>query len=226
VTKKKVVKVVNTNLLSLTDGIKALKEFCNNKPRKFIESVDLVINLFIDTKQPSQNIRFSVCLPVSVGNDVRVIVFTDDSLLQKTAIDAGAIAAGCEDLIQKIEDGFLEFDYVVTTPECMKKISKIAKILGPKGLMPNPKDGNITKDVAKVVQEIKKGKIRIKNDKFGIVHIKVGKIDFSDDDLIKNINAVLNSIKEFKPESVKGKFIGDVYLKSTMSPSFLIDINR
>ena len=126
----------------------------------------------------------------------------------------------------KIEGGFLGFDYVVATPESMKKMSKIAKVLGPRGLMPNPKNGNITKDIGKVVKEILKGKVDFKNDKFGIVHVGVGKINFSTEDLVNNIRAVITALKEAKPEGVKGKFIKNIFLTSTMGPSFIVNVDK
>ena len=165
-------------------------------------------------------------MPAGTGKNVKVIAFTDDEVLQKEALEAGATKAALEDLIAEVEGGFLDFDYVVATPDAMKKMSKIAKILGPRGLMPNPKNGNITNELGKVVKEIMKGKVDFKNDKFGIVHVGVGKINFATEDLLNNIKAVIEALKELKPEAAKGKYIKSIYLTSTMGPSFLISLDK
>ena len=219
-------KVVVDNSIGVKEAIELLKKACQDKQRKFIENVDLAINLTIDTKQTNQNVRGSVSLPAGTGKSVKVIVFTEDESLQKEAMAAGAMEAGLEELMAKIEGGFLGFDYVVATPEAMKKIGKIAKILGPRGLMPNPKNGNITKEVGKVVKEILKGKVDFKNDKFGIVHVGVGKINFSNEDLFNNIKAVMTVLKDAKPEGTKGKYIKNIFLTSTMGPSFMISMDK
>ena len=219
-------KVVADESIGLTEAIESLKKACQDKQRKFIENVDLAINLAIDPKQSNQNIRGSISLPAGTGKEVKVIVFAEDEVLQKEALEAGAIMAGFEELMEKVEGGFLGFDYVVATPEAMKKMGKIAKVLGPRGLMPNPKNGNISKEVGKVVKEVLKGKVDFKNDKFAIVHVGVGKINFSSEDLINNIKTVINAVKESKPETVKGKFIKNIFLTSTMGPSFMINVDK
>jgi large subunit ribosomal protein L1 len=219
-------KIVEDKTIVALEAIDLLKKACQEKQRKFVENVDLAINLTIDQKQTTQNIRGSVSLPAGTGKSVKVIVFAEDEVSQKEALDAGAIMAGFEDLIAKIEGGFLDFEYIVATPEAMKKLGKIAKILGPRGLMPNPKNGNITNEVGKVVKEILKGKVDFKNDKFGIVHVGVGKINFSNEDLLNNIKAVISIIKEIRPEGVKGKYIKNIFLTSTMGPSFQISVDK
>jgi large subunit ribosomal protein L1 len=219
-------KIVVDNAIGVLEAIKLLKKSCQEKQRKFIESVDLAVNLIVDQKQTNQNIRGSVSLPSGTGKSVRVIVFTDDESQQKEALDAGAIITGLEDLMTKIEGGFLDFDYVVATPDSMKKISKIAKILGPRGLMPNPKNSNITNDVGKTVKEVLKGKVDFKNDKFGIVHVSVGKIDFDNEELLNNVKAVIGAIKDNKPESVKGRYVDSIFLTSTMGRSFKISLDK
>ena len=219
-------KLVVDNTIGVVEAIELLKKACQEKQRKFVENVDIAVNLTIDPKQSNQNIRGSVSLPAGTGKEVKVIVFTDDESLQKEALEAGAIMAGFDDLMAKVEGGFLGFDYVVATPESMKKMGKIAKILGPRGLMPNPKNGNITKEVGKVVKEILKGKVDFKNDKFGIVHVGVGKINFSTEDLLNNIKTVITALKDAKPEGTKGKYIKNIYITSTMGPSFLISMDK
>ena len=219
-------KLAVDNTIGVVEAIESLKKACQEKQRKFIENVDLAINLTVDPKQTDQNIRGSVSLPAGSGKEVKVIVFTADEAAQKEALATGALMAGMDDLMTKIEGGFLGFDYCVATPEAMKKMGKIAKILGPRGLMPNPKNGNIATDVVKVVKEILKGKVDFKNDKFGIVHVGVGKINFTTEDLLRNIKAVVSALKEAKPESIKGKYVRNIYLTSTMGPSFMISMDK
>ena len=205
-------------------SVEMLKTKSQEKQRKFIESVDIAINLNIDPKQSNQNIRCSVPLPAGNGKDVKVVVFTDDTVLAEQALKAGAVRAGLNDLMTEIENGFLDFDYCIATPSVMKNLSKVAKKLGPRGLMPNPKLGNITDDVITVLNQARKGKVNLKNDKAGIIHACVGKINFNNEDLIANIKAVINTIKEAKPEVVKGKFIKSVYLSTTMGPSVAVKL--
>lgn len=214
------------DLVDIATAIKTVKENAKSKQRKFVETVDLVFNLNIDAKQSNQNIRGSVALPAGTGKDVKIIVFTDVEALQKDAVKAGAVKAGLEELMTEIENGFMDFDYCIATPDAMKKIGKIARKLGPRGLMPNPKNGNITNDVIEAINVAKKGKINFKNDKYGIVHTIVGKVDFSDNDLMVNIKAVISAIKEVKPEVLKNKYIKSVFLTTTMGPSVAIDIER
>jgi len=223
---KKDKKIVVDNSIGINEALELLRKESKEKERKFVENIDLAINLSIDPKQSSQNIRGSVLLPAGSGKKVKIIVFTDDESIQKDAINAGATLAGLEDLMQKIESGFLDFDAVIATPESMKKIGKIAKILGPRGLMPNPKNGNITNDVVNVVKNTLKGKANIKNDKFGIVHVGVGKINFSNEDIISNVKAVISTLKDLKPETVKGKYIKNIFITSTMGSSHLISIDK
>lgn len=209
----------------LSTAISMLKQNSEKKPRKFVESVDIAFNLNIDAKQSNQNIRSFVELPAGSGRNVRVIVFTDNEDLQQKALKAGAVKAGLAELAKEIESGFLDFDYCVATPDAMKSLGKIAKILGPRGLMPNPKNGNISDDVETVVRQAIKGKINFKNDKYGIIHVLVGKINFSDEDLISNVKAIVSAVKEAKPESIKGKYIKSVYLSTTMGSSVALDVD-
>ncbi len=212
--------------LPLVAAVERVKENASKKPRKFIETVDLAANLNVDAKQSNQNVRGAVELPAGSGKTVRVVVFTDNEDTQKQALAAGAIKAGLNDLISEIENGFLGFDYCIATPDVMKNLGKIAKKLGPRGLMPNPKNGNITTDVLGVIKQVLKGKVNFKNDRYGIVHMRVGKINFSSEDLILNIKAVVNAIKDAKPEGLKGKYIKSIYLSTTMGPSVAVDIDN
>ncbi len=213
-------------IYDIATAVNLIKENSEKKPRKFVETVDLIFNLNIDPKQSNQNIRGSVALPAGSGKTVKIVVFTDDESLQKESLKAGAVKAGLTELMAEIEAGYLDFDYCIATPEAMKSLSKVAKKLGPRGLMPNPKNGNVTDDVLGAIKLALKGKINFKNDKFGIVHTMVGKVNFSNEDLITNIKAVIAAIKESKPEVIKNKYIKSVYLTTTMGPSVAIDITN
>lgn len=219
---KKVEKVEKHSAVNLEEGIKKIQELTTTKKRKFIESVDLAVNLGIDAKQSDQTVKGSVLLPHGSGKKVKVIVFTANEDQKKSALEAGADMVGLEDLVAKIEEGFLDFDVCVATPDVMQKISKIAKKLGPRGLMPSPKNGTVTSDVKKAVSEALKGKVNFKNDKAGTVHCLVGKADFDPSFLLENIKAIVKAIKDSKPENAKGKFIKEFYLNTTMGPSVQI----
>jgi len=223
---KKVEKIVEKHsAANLEEAIKKVQELSSAKKRKFNESIDIAVNLGIDAKQSDQTVKGSVLLPNGSGNKVRVIVFTSNEDVKKSAIEAGAILAGLEDLVLKIEGGFLDFDCCVATPDVMQKISKIARKLGPRGLMPSPKNGTVTTDVKKAVSDALKGKVDFKNDKAGTVHCLVGKVDFDAKALIENAKAVIKAIKDSKPESSKGKFIREFYLNTTMGPSVQVAID-
>jgi large subunit ribosomal protein L1 len=204
---------------NLEEAVKKVQELSTEKKRKFNESVDISVNLGIDAKQSDQSVKGSILLPNGSGKKVRVIVFAANDNQRNDAVEAGAIMVGLEDLIAKIEGGFLDFDCCIATPDVMQKISKVAKKLGPRGLMPSPKNGTVTTDVKKAVTEALKGKADFKNDKAGTVHCQVGKVDFSVESLVENIRAVVKAIKDVKPESSKGKFIREFYLNTTMGPS-------
>ncbi|MDR2077736.1 MAG: 50S ribosomal protein L1 [Rickettsiales bacterium] len=213
-------------LVDLATAIDMVKKNSKDKQRKFVETVEMIFNLNIDAKQSNQNIRGSVALPAGLGKQMRVIVFTGSETKQQEALKAGAVRAGLVELINEIDGGFMDFDYCIATPDSMKSLSKIAKKLGPRGLMPNPKNGNVTEDVVTALGITMKGKINFKNDKCGIVHTSVGKVDFSNDDLMLNIRAVAAAIKDAKPESIKNRYIKLVYLKTTMGPAIAVDIEK
>lgn len=209
---------------SLEEGIKKIQELANAKKRKFVESVDIALNLGIDAKQTDQTVKGSVLLPHGSGKKVKVIVFSSNEEQKKAALEAGAIMAGLEDLVAKIEGGFLDFDVCVATPDVMQKISKVAKKLGPRGLMPSPKNGTVTADVKKAVADALKGKVDFKNDKAGTVHCLVGKVNFDVKALLENTQAIVKAVKDAKPENTKGKFIKEFFLNSTMGPSVQVAI--
>lgn len=210
---------------NLEEAIKKIQELSGTAKRKFNESIDIAVNLGIDAKQSDQTVKGSILLPNGSGKKVRVIVFSANEEQKKAALEAGAILAGLEDLVAKIEEGFLDFDCCVATPDVMQKISKVAKKLGPRGLMPSPKNGTVTTDVKKAVSEALKGKADFKNDKAGTVHCLIGKVDFEVSALLENTKAVIKAIKEAKPESSKGKFIKEFYLSATMGPSVQVAVD-
>jgi large subunit ribosomal protein L1 len=218
---KKTKKQIQQKIVAKTieEAIENIKNISAEKKRKFIESIDIAINLGIDPKQSDQAVKGSVLLPNGSGKQVKIIVLTGNEDLQKTALQAGAFMTGLEDVIAKIDGGFLDFDCCIATPEVMPKLAKIARKLGPRGLMPSPRNGTVTNDVKKAVSEAVKGRVDFKNDKGGTVHCLVGKINFETNQLLENIAAVVKVIKESKPESSKGKFIRSFYINSTMGPS-------
>ena len=209
---------------NIEEAIKKVQDLAANKKRKFVESIDVALNLGIDAKQSDQTVKGSIMLPHGSGKKVRVIVFTGNEDQKKTALEAGAILAGLDELLVKVEGGFLDFDCCVATPDVMPKISKLAKKLGPRGLMPSPKNGTVTPDVKKAVTDAMKGKINFKNDKGGTVHCMIGKADFDAKNLLENVQSAVKAIKSSKPESSKGKFIRELYLSSTMGPSVQVAI--
>lgn len=220
---KKIVAIQHT-AATLEEGIQKVQELASAKQRKFVESVDIALNLGIDAKQSDQAVKGSVLLPHGSGKKVKVIVFAGNEDQRKIALEAGATLAGLEDLVAKIEEGFLDFDCCVATPDVMQKISKIAKKLGPRGLMPSPKNGTVTTDVKKAVSDALKGKVDFKNDKAGTVHCLVGKVSFDKQALLENAKLVIKAIKDAKPESAKGKFIKEFYLNTTMGPSVQVAV--
>jgi large subunit ribosomal protein L1 len=205
---------------SLEDAIKLVKE---SSYTKFDESVDLTVNLGVDPRKSEQMVRGTVVLPHGIGKKVRVLVFAKGEK-EKEALDAGADYVGAEDLVDKITKGWLDFDKSVATPDIMGTVGKLGKILGPRGLMPNPKLGTVTFDVAKTVKEIKAGKVEYKTEKAGIVHVPVGKVSFDADKLIANAKTIINSIIKAKPATSKGRYLKKISVSSTMGPGIAIDI--
>lgn len=220
---KKVISKIKVS--TIQDAVTKIKELAVERKRKFVESVDLAVNLGIDAKQSDQSVKGSILLPNGSGKVVKVVAFVANDEQKKIALESGAIFAGLEDLISKIEGGFYDFDCCIATPDVMQKISKIARKLGPRGLMPSPKNGTVTNDIKTAIANALKGKVDFKNDKSGIVHCMVGKIDFDSNSLLENIQSVLKAIKDSKPESSKGKFIKHFYLNTTMGPSVEVTID-
>ena len=206
--------------VSLADAVKTLKSM---KGAKFDQTVDLVMHLGIDTKHADQNLRGSVALPKGVGKTKRVVVFCQEANVEK-AKAAGAIEAGADELVKKIEGGWLDFDVAIATPDAMGKVGKLGRLLGPKGLMPSPKSGTVTPDFESAVKEYGAGKLEYRNDNGGNIHAVIGKLSFSDGDLIENAEAFIGHIRHEKPPAAKGTFIKKVCVAATMSPSILLDV--
>ncbi len=204
--------------LPLPKALEILKSF---PPRKFDQSVEIHMHLGIDPTQADQIIRGSVVLPHGIGKTQRVVVFAKGDLA-KAAEEAGADAVGQEDLAQKIKDGWTDFDVCIASPDMMGLVGPLGKILGPRGLMPSPRAGTVTTDVAKVVQEYKAGKVEFRNDKGANLHAIVGKLSFDPDKLQENVEAFIRHIQALKPQSVKGHYIKSIALCTTMSPSVRI----
>jgi large subunit ribosomal protein L1 len=192
---------------------------------KFNETVELVINMGVDAKQSDQMIRGTVVLPHGLGKTKRVLVIAGGEKVTE-ARDAGADFVGGEDMVQKIMEGWTDFDAVIATPDMMRSAGKLGKVLGPRGLMPNPKTGTVTFEVAQAVREIKAGKVEFRLDKTAIIHSPIGKADFDAPKLAENAHALLSAIVKAKPAAAKGKYIKRVTLTSTMGPGIPIDLNE
>ena len=192
------------------------------KYTKFDETVELSVRLGVDPKHSDQMVRGTVVLPHGLGKAKRVLVIANAEK-QREAKDAGADEAGGEELVDKINGGWMDFDAVVATPDMMRAVGKLGKVLGPRGLMPNPKTGTVTLDISKAVQEIKAGKVEFRVDKAGVVHAPVGKTSFASDSLVANTHALVDSIVKAKPAAAKGKYLKSVTLSSTMGPGVRID---
>jgi len=204
---------------SVEEAVSLLSEFGS---KKFKESIDVAINLGVDPRKSDQNVRGATTLPHGTGKTVRVAVFAQGANAQK-AKDAGADVVGFDDLAQSIKDGNLDFDVVIASPDAMRVVGQLGTILGPKGLMPNPKVGTVTPDVAGAVKNAKAGQVRFRTDKNGIVHGGIGKIGFNAEAVKGNLEALLADLKRAKPSTSKGIYIQKVVLSSTMGPGLLLD---
>jgi large subunit ribosomal protein L1 len=191
---------------------------------KFNETVEMAVRLGVDPRKADQLVRGTVVLPHGTGQSIRLLVFAKGEK-EKEARDAGADVVGCEDLIEKIQQGWLEFDRAIAAPDVMGQVGKLGKILGPRGLMPNPKTGTVTFDIARAVKEFKAGKIEYRVDKAGIIHAPFGKASFSEEQLLENATVLLEALLRAKPASSKGKFLKGVALSATMSPSVRVDVD-
>ena len=204
------------------DPTEALELCCKTATAKFDETVELHVRLGVDSRHADQQVRGAVVLPNGTGKNVRVIAIAKGDAA-KAAEAAGAQEVGDDDLIAKIAGGYLDFDVLVTSPDMMGRVGRLGKVLGPRGLMPNPKTGTVTMEVGKAVKEVKAGKIDFKVDKFGIVHSSVGKIAFSAEQIADNASEFMNTILKLKPTTAKGTYVKSIFLSTTMSPGLQID---
>ena len=189
---------------------------------KFNETVECHMRLGIDVKHADQQVRSTVVLPAGLGKEVRVCVIAKGTKVNE-AKDAGADFAGAEEIIDKISGGWFEFDTLIATPDCMGMLGKLGRVLGPKGLMPNPKTGTVTMDVAKAVTDAKAGKVEYRADKQGMIHCPIGKVQFEEADLVKNFATLADAVLRSKPSAAKGTFVKSVYLSTTMGPGIKLD---
>jgi large subunit ribosomal protein L1 len=208
-------------LYSAKEAIALLKDV---PPAKFREGIDISVNLGVDPRKSDQAIRGAVVLPKGTGREIRVAVFTSPANAD-AAIKAGADIVGLEDFAEKVKAGEINFDIVIASPDAMRVVGQLGQVLGPRGLMPNPKDGTVTADIAGAVKNAKAGQVRYRTDKGGVVHCTIGKIDFTVDDLTQNLEAILAALKKAKPNSAKGVYFKKLTLSSTMGPGLQIDIS-
>ena len=193
--------------------------------RKFTESVDVAIKLGIDAKKSDQNVRGSLTLPHSLGKKIKVAVFIDEDKTTE-AKEAGADFIGSDDLVEKYKDGNIDFDVAITTPSMMKVVSKLAKVLGPKGLMPNPKSGTVTDNVGQAIKDVKHGQVRFKTEQAGVVQGTIANSSMEKEMIKDNLDSFVNELKRLKPASSKGLYIKAIYLSTTMGPGYRIDISQ
>jgi large subunit ribosomal protein L1 len=203
----------------LVEGVQLLKKVAS---AKFDESVELSINLGVEPKYADQMVRGTVILPHGTGKKVRVLVFAQGEKV-KEALDAGADYAGLEEYIQKVQDGWLDFDVVIATPDVMRHIGKLGRVLGPHGLMPNPKTGTVTQDIAQAVADSKSGKISFRVDRYGIIHVAVGKVSFEEAKLVENVKAMVATLVKLRPQGAKGQYLRKITLTSTQGPGIKIE---
>ena len=212
-------KVDRDKSYSVEEAAEILRGF---ESSKFDESVDLAINLGVDPKHADQLVRGTVALPNGVGKDVKVLVFARDDMAD-AAKSAGADYVGAEDMVEKVKGGWTDVDVVIAAPDMMAEVGKLGKVLGPRGLMPNPKIGTVTRDIAKAVSEVKAGRIEFRVEKNGIVHNGVGKVSFSKDAIVENIKVFVGAIVKAKPQAVKGVYMKKITVSTTMGPGLKLD---
>ena len=212
-------KFEKNNSYSLDDAVRMVKELTY---AKFDESVDLAINLNVDPRHAEENIRLTTPLPNGTGKDVSILVITSGPK-EKEALKAGADYVGNNEYLDKIKNGWSDVDKIVATPDMMPRLGKLGKILGPKGLMPNPKSGTVTMDVGKAVRELKAGQVELRVEKAGIIHVTCGKVSFENDALIQNIEAIYGTLIKSRPSSVKGNYLERMFISSTLGPGIKVD---
>jgi large subunit ribosomal protein L1 len=212
--------LITEDAYSFDEAVSVLKKIGT---AKFVESVEAHVSLNIDPKYANQQLRTSLVLPNGTGKSLRIAVFTDADYVAEV-LEMGATLAGSDDLLEDMSAGKLDFDLLITTPQLMPKLSKLGRILGPKGLMPSPKSGTVTTNLKEAINDFKKGKLEYRADKTGIVHLSFGKVDFSGDKLKDNLLAVYNSIEKNKPTGVKGRYFKSFNICTTMSPGILVEL--
>ena len=212
--------VVPGTMYKATDAVALLKKFAS---KKFNESIDIAVNLGVDPRKSHQVVRSSTLLPKGTGKTIRVAVFAQGDMAEK-AKAAGADRVGFEDLAEEIKAGQMPYDVVIATPDAMRIVGQLGQILGPRGLMPNPKVGTVTMQVDKAVTDAKAGQVRYRTDKNGIIHCPVGKVSFAPEDILENVNALVADLKRLKPASSKGIYIKKITLSSTMGPGLVLDL--
>jgi large subunit ribosomal protein L1 len=217
---KKELEQVSETPVSLAEAVEKVKSF---KSVKFDQTINCVLHLGIDTKQSDQLIRGSLSLPYGIGKQKKVIAFCENKDVDAAKV-AGAIEAGCDELIKKVTDGWMDFDVAVASPKVMGKVGKLGRVLGPQGKMPSPKNGSVAADIATAVSEFAAGKVEFKNDTGGNVHVVVGKQSFEPEKLVANIEALLSHIRKIKPASVKGTYIKKMCISATMSPGVMVSV--
>jgi large subunit ribosomal protein L1 len=210
---------------TVEEGFKLLKETVAKRQVKFDQTVDVAINLGVDPKHADQMVRGAVVLPNGIGKTVRVAVFAKGEK-QREAQDAGADVVGEADLAKRIEEGFMDFDTVIATPDMMGVVGRLGKVLGPRGLMPNPKVGTVTADLAKAIRDAKGGKVEFRAEKAGIVHAPVGKASFPAEKLTENFNALMELVMKLKPSSAKGVYLKGATISATMTPGIKLDVQE
>ncbi|MDT5272070.1 MAG: large subunit ribosomal protein [Acidobacteriota bacterium] len=215
-------KIEEGHKYSLDEGLAKVKEVSTVTARKFDETVELTMWLGVDPRKADQLVRGTVVLPNGVGRTVRVLVIAQGEKI-KEAEEAGADMTGGEEMVTRIKGGWLDFDAVIATPDMMRLVGQLGKVLGPRGLMPNPKTGTVTFDVATAVRETKAGKVEYRVDKTGVIHVGIGKVSFPDESLRENAQTLLDAVVKAKPSTAKGKYVKKVNLASTMSPGILLD---
>lgn len=216
---KAVAKKVEQKSYSVSEAVRVVKETAT---AKFQEAIDIAVRLGVDPKKADQAVRGTVALPHGIGKEVRVLVITKPPK-DEEARQAGADHVGFNDYIEKIKGGWTDIDVIVATPDAMGELGKLGKILGPRGLMPNPKSGTVTMEIAKAVKEVKAGKIEFRVDKAGILHATIGKASFEPEKLVENVHSFLTTVARLKPATAKGQYIKSVFLSTTMGPGVEID---
>tara|TARA_Y100001958_G_scaffold113468_1_gene80628 strand:- start:1806 stop:2492 length:687 start_codon:yes stop_codon:yes gene_type:complete len=215
-------KLVNRDHLYSPD--EAIDILMSSKSPKFDETIDVAVNLGVDPRHAEEAIRGTVALPFGTGKEVAILVIAEGDDV-KSALDAGADFAGSDEYFEKINSGWTDIDLIIATPDMMPSLGKLGKILGPKKLMPNPKSGTVTKDVAKAVKEMKGGKIEFRVDKYGIIHSGIGKMSFTKDQINSNLDTLMKAVLKARPASLKGVYVNKISISSTMGPGIKIDKN-